>query len=262
MPRITTATALPPEPAHLPTPVRRHFGVAIIDGISELLTESFRLRYQVYCLERQFLAAADYPRGLEVDEFDSRAVHVGALDRTGHLAGTARVILPTDGSLPTLEHSDLSALPKVLWGPSERWVEVSRLSVSRNYGRQEDGQEASASQRGDVLLAVSKAVYFASKRVQATHWLVSIERSLARLLIRSGFPFRQVGPQFDYLGAVAPYSMDLAEFEAGARSGRYPQVADFVRPIEEHDEQPPATDGFAVPLELTTAIDQLISADA
>ena len=218
-------------PRQVPTASARSFGLSVIDNIGSLLTESFRLRYQVYCVERQFLQAADYPRGLEFDQFDEASVHVGAVDGDGRLAGTARVVLPVNGTLPTLTHCTSSPLPEPLWGRTQRWVEVSRLSVSRSYGRTNHhagmrGQ--GVHDRGDILLAVSKAVYLASKRLDATHWLVSIERSLARLLTRNGFPFHQLGPQFDYLGAVAPYSMDLSVFEGIARSGRYPQIADFV----------------------------------
>ena|SRR5690348_7881500 len=42
---------------------------------SELLDEVFRLRYQVYCLERSFENASDYPDGRERDDDDSRSAH-------------------------------------------------------------------------------------------------------------------------------------------------------------------------------------------
>lgn len=214
------------------------FGLSILNGIGNLMTESFRLRYRVYCIERQFLAAADYPAGLEIDQYDESSVHVGAFDARHQLAGTARVVLPSRGTLPTLSHRP-SLVAGPLWSSEARWVEVSRLSVSRRYGRTEHAQSIRPAvdyARGDVLLAVSQAVYLASKRVDATHWLVSIERPLARLLTRNGFPFRQLGPEFDYLGPVAAYSMDLAEFEHIARSGRFPQVADFVTPKQNTDD--------------------------
>jgi hypothetical protein len=81
-------------------------------------------------------------------------------------------------------------------------------------------------------LAVAKGVYQASKHVGATHWIVATERSLQRLLARNGFPFVQLGPEFDYFGPVAPYSMNLAEFERVILSGRYPALADFTLGVE------------------------------
>jgi N-acyl amino acid synthase of PEP-CTERM/exosortase system len=237
------------------------FRLRVIDSASSLLAESFRLRYQVYCVERQFLPACDYPRGLEHDEFDNTSVHVGAIDPVGQLAGTARVVLPVGSILPTLTHCTSDLIAGSLWSGRSRWVEVSRLSVSRTYGRRADSIDSGFGHRGEVLLAVSKAVYLASKRLNATHWLVSMERSLARLLIRCGFPFHQVGPQFDYLGAVAPYAMDLAEFEGAARSDRYPQVAGFVA-SPYRDTQHSDASGFAVPPALSTVIKGLLAADA
>ena len=42
----------------------------LIDNDPELMERSYRLRYQVYCVERGFLDAGDYPEQLERDEFD------------------------------------------------------------------------------------------------------------------------------------------------------------------------------------------------
>lgn len=42
-----------------------------------------RLRYEVYCLERRFLAAAEHAGERETDQFDPHAVHVVATDADG-----------------------------------------------------------------------------------------------------------------------------------------------------------------------------------
>ena len=55
-----------------------YFCARTIDGQRALLEQSYRLRYQVYCLERKFLRAEDYPNGLEIDVFDRHAAHIGA----------------------------------------------------------------------------------------------------------------------------------------------------------------------------------------
>jgi N-acyl amino acid synthase of PEP-CTERM/exosortase system len=205
----------------------------VIDGSSHLLEESYRLRYQVYCVERAFLSASDYPAPFETDRFDEHSVHVGAIDSRGRLAGTARLILPYADRLPTLDYSPFPLLARPLWGDGGRWVEASRLSVSRSYGGAvrhagRTPHRAAEVERGPVFLAVLKALYQASKGIDATHWIVSIEPSLQRLLTRAGFPFRQAGPAFDYLGVVAPYSLDLSELEHVIATGRYPALADFV----------------------------------
>ena len=81
-----------------------YFCARTIDGQRALLEQSYRLRYQVYCLERKFLRAEDYPNGLEIDEFDRHAAHIGAIDSHGELAGTARVVRSSEQGLPIFEH--------------------------------------------------------------------------------------------------------------------------------------------------------------
>jgi N-acyl amino acid synthase of PEP-CTERM/exosortase system len=209
------------------------FDAVVLDSFPRLMDDSYRLRYQVYCIEREFLAASAYPQKLEIDDFDRDSLHVGAVDREGQLAGTARLILPIGDALPTMHRCAFAPIARPLWGPSRRWVEASRLSVSRSY-RAPGSDERNSDHRGPIFLTVLRALYLASKEVDATHWLVSIERSLQRLLARHGFPFRQVGPVFDYLGPVAPYSLDLKELEQIVRSGRFPQLAAFSTAVRDY----------------------------
>lgn len=60
------------------------------------LAASFRLRHDVYC-ELDYVSAD--PSGVEVDEYDPHALHVGAVDvGTGQLVGTMRVISTGTGA--------------------------------------------------------------------------------------------------------------------------------------------------------------------
>src|SRR5580704_10802799 len=57
-----------------------------------LLREAYRLRYQVYCVERGFEAGQN---GIEYDEYDKFAQHaVVRWQQTGEVVGTVRLILP------------------------------------------------------------------------------------------------------------------------------------------------------------------------
>jgi hypothetical protein len=47
------------------------------------------------------------------------------------------------------------------------------------------------------------------------------------VLARHGFPFRQIGPKSDYFGLVAPYRMDLEEFDQVILSDRFPELEAF-----------------------------------
>ena len=221
------------------------FRAAAIDDVPELMRDHYRLRYQVYCLERKFLPAANFPQELEMDDFDRHAVHVGAMDAAGTLAGTARVVKVTAAGpgLPLFQHCKIFAEETELLDPDNTVVEISRLSMSRGYRRRQlHSLPERRDVRRDVFLALAKAVYQATKRLSATHWLVATETSLQRLLAHYGFPFRVIGPECDYGGPVSPYLMNLAEFDQVILSCRVPELDDFVVGLEpEYQPRPTRT---------------------
>src|SRR5262245_55209896 len=80
----------------------------VLDGSPALLEASYRLRFQVYCLEHRILDPSQYAERLEQDEFDAYSVHAGAVDPCGHLAGTARLVMRSALGLPLLRHCTLA----------------------------------------------------------------------------------------------------------------------------------------------------------
>jgi len=57
--------------------------------------ESFRVRFQVYCIDNGFEDPANSPDGLERDSFDSHSIHsVLTHNATGKAIGTVRLVLP------------------------------------------------------------------------------------------------------------------------------------------------------------------------
>jgi len=220
------------DPATITAP---YFRAGAIDALPELMSEHYRLRYQVYCLERKFLPAANFPEGLEIDDFDRHSVHVGAIDAWGTLAGTARVVKVTAAGpgLPIFQHCRIFAEETELLDPDNTVVEISRLSMSRGYRRRhEDGPRERRDVRREVFLTLLKAIYQATKRLSATHWLVATETSLQRLVAQYGFPFRVIGPECDYGGPVSPYLMNLLQFDQVILSRRLPDLDDFVVGLE------------------------------
>jgi N-acyl amino acid synthase of PEP-CTERM/exosortase system len=213
-----------------------------IDDSPRLMAQSYSLRYQVYCLERQFLPAADYPEGLEIDEFDRHSVHVGVVDAHGDLAATARVVDVTAAGpgLPLFRHCRIFATETELLNPDNHVVEISRLSMTRSYWRRRrDGLPERRDVRRDVFVTLLKAIYQATKRMEATHWLAATEKSLQRLVAHYGFPFRMIGPDASYGGPVNPYLMDLAEFDTVIASHRIPELDNFLVGLE-REFRPPA----------------------
>ena len=227
------------------------FQARTIDASPELLAQSYRLRYQVYCVERKFLPADAYPDGVERDEFDRHSVHVGVVDGAGELAGTARIIVRSDAGLPVFRYCTLFPDALCIDDPAVRLVEVSRLSISRGYRRRRDDGWFPGSPRADgdsrvpvaavpdgrrphadVFVTLVKAIYQAAKRLGATHWIVATERSLQRRVLQYGLPFVLAGPERDYLGPIAPYIMSLAEFDHVILNGHIPALDDFLVGLE------------------------------
>src|SRR5262245_47223004 len=87
----------------------------IVEVASRDLREaSYRLRYEVYCVENTFLVAGDYPDGLETDEYDDRSLHA-LLQHvpSGKFVGTVRLIMPTAGDRLAMPFADLCAEPSI-----------------------------------------------------------------------------------------------------------------------------------------------------
>ena len=91
-----------------------YFRALEIDDDPALLHESYRMRYQVYCLERDFLSPHYYPDGVETDVFDQHAVHLGVLNTEDVLVATARLVRRTDDGLPMYGHCSLTVHEPVL----------------------------------------------------------------------------------------------------------------------------------------------------
>jgi N-acyl amino acid synthase of PEP-CTERM/exosortase system len=222
-----------------------HFRALEIDDHPALLQASYEMRYQVYCLERNFLSPTYFPLGAETDVFDQHAVHLGVLNREDVLVATARLVRRTDDGLPMYGHCSLLVREPVLADKHAPIVEVSRLAVSKRYNRRDGDQhyaleggtrETGEKRRegGEIVMTLYRALYQASKRHGFTHWLAATERSLQRLVVRYRFPFVQVGPETDYFGMVAPYLMDLAAFDREILSGEVPALRDFLVGLEPH----------------------------
>lgn len=228
----------------------QYFHCREIDDTAALLEQSFGLRYQVYCLERGFLNPDNYPNQLETDAFDAHALHFGTTNLQGELVGTARLVQDGAAGFPLFQHCTIFPGETELYRPEYTVVEVSRLSVSRKYRRRkEDGAYGDqgapppahiATERrgehaeygGELIVSLYKALYQASKRHGITHWLAATEKSLHRLLAKYAFPLRLIGPEIDYFGPVAPYLMDVSEFDQVILSRTRPLLDDFLVGLE------------------------------
>ena len=189
------------------------------------MDESHRLRYQVYCVERGFLNAADYPDRRECDEFDRYSLHLGVTAPDAALLATARLVKVNMVGLPLFRHCRLYPRELDFFQDQTRVAEISRLCVSRTLRRRRIGSVS-------VAINLYRAIYQASKRNGFTHLLVATEPSLQRLLSSLKMPFREIGPQTDYYGPVAPYVVDLSKLDQTILSQSLPALHSFLDGLE------------------------------
>jgi N-acyl-L-homoserine lactone synthetase len=176
---------------------------------ADLLRMAYSLRYQVYCLERNFEAAEHHPARLESDRYDPQSVHGVLYYRPWDKAiGTTRLILPKEGGndLPVrgfLGQSDLNVPGCFAW---ESTAEVSRFAVSRLF--RPDKSEPSEL----PCLGLVQLVLRLSRAHGITHWVALMSPALLRMLAMMGMEFRPVGPLVSCHGLRQPCGCEIAQF--------------------------------------------------
>jgi N-acyl amino acid synthase of PEP-CTERM/exosortase system len=168
-----------------------------------------RLRYQVYCLERQFLDLGAHPEGRERDEYDRHSVHFAATDETGEVVATVRLVLHSPLGFP-LERRAAELAPAFHTLPPARTAEISRLILASEHRGTTVGDPR-------LLFSLLKELYEEGRRRGLHGLLASMEGRLARLLRRLGLPFAPIGPEMEYFGPVCPYWAALDTMDAGYR---------------------------------------------
>jgi N-acyl amino acid synthase of PEP-CTERM/exosortase system len=155
--------------------------------------KALTLRFQVYCIECNFLSPEDYPDGMESDEHDDDATHFYAFDEDDDLVGYVRLVkADARGRFPLHDHCDLfsdASLP----APGTA-VEISRLMVRSDFRRRKvdrlsgvTAQQNTAALAGErrhespqVLLALYRQMYAYSRDKGILQWYAAMERPLAR----------------------------------------------------------------------------------
>lgn len=169
------------------------FLVVVADS-PDLRQAAYQLRYQVYCVEREFEQGSNNE---EVDDFDDRARHVLLIHRqSGDVVGTVRVI-PSQGSWTSLpmQHACKPSLLKNL--PIFTTGEISRFAISKQR-RMSLGATAMA------RLGLMRGIVAVSDELGLTHWCAIMEPFLLRLLQMNAIYFSPLGPLVDYHGLRQP----------------------------------------------------------
>jgi N-acyl amino acid synthase of PEP-CTERM/exosortase system len=200
-----------------------------------LISTAHMLRFQVYCLERQFEKTEDHAAGMEVDAFDSHSTHGLLFYRlTGEALGTVRIISPKNGStshnLPVVNILRDRNVDLADYAPIERTVEVSRFAISKQLRRRltdhcnSGGNAAPTShferiRHGNLpCLSLLQFILRQSLALGATHWAAVMEIRLLRMLASMGVRFQPIGPMIMHHGLRQPsYGSILEMLENGKR---------------------------------------------
>ncbi|MBI5097719.1 MAG: GNAT family N-acetyltransferase [Nitrospirae bacterium] len=108
------------------------FTVNRVSGEKEL-TEIYRLRYKIYCLEWGFEKPENHSNGILTDIYDNYSQHFAARDYSGKIVGAIRLILHSEQGFPIEKYCHLDISKDEI--PRDRIAEISRLAIHRDFRR-------------------------------------------------------------------------------------------------------------------------------
>ncbi len=184
-----------------------------------LIEKIYRLRYEVYVEELKFISPHKCKKAKEIDKFDLTAMHIGAIDETGEICGSVRLVPDSEFGFPLEEHCYYPLIENYIGLNRKRIVEISRLVISKKY-RLNNTNNFSHRRLTPLLFEMYSVAYRESLRLGIAHWIAAMEESLFKLVGSQGFMFRQIGEPIEYFGKVVPYLGDLET------------IADIVNPTQ------------------------------
>jgi len=188
----------------------RHFRTMSADT-PDLIRQAQEIRYQVYCVERQFENPTDHPDRREKDKLDVHSVHSLLIHRaTGYGLGTVRLVL-FRRDMPSESFAIQRLTPPSVWAaslPLQTTAEVSRFSISK-HSRETlyslDGDLASERQIGPLMsLGLIQTLVRMSGKHGITHWCALMEPKLLRMLAAMAIHFKPLGEPVEYHGLRQP----------------------------------------------------------
>lgn len=167
------------------------------------IEQAFRLRFDVYCLEKGWLEPNRYPNALEQDEYDERqSVHfVAVAPKTNDVVACFRLITYGQLGFPCEEHFNLTKRAK---NPAQT-VEMSRLIIAEEH-------------RGfrvtrKIILGLSREIYMYNLNYKIRWCYAAVEPGLLTMIQRMGIPFEKAGQESDYMGETLPMILDMRDVE-------------------------------------------------
>lgn len=197
----------------------------------ELKQEVYKLRYQVYCLEKYFENPEEHPDGLETDEYDQYSCHYLIRHReTGLYMATTRLILPNSGIFPMEANSEIDNTAFLRHVNRNHLAELSRFCVSKQFRRRanerdlivtNDTDESRNSPREKASSAsITLSLFACAIQMSAEHniryWCALIEPTLKRVVESYGIYVTQIGPLVEHHGKRMPCAIKVNDLLLGA----------------------------------------------
>ena len=166
----------------------------------ETLETHFRIRFEVYCLERGFEPHERFQKGMERDEYDDGAAHFIARSiRTGEWLGACRVVIGKIEDLPISRHTRIDDMPE-----NAAWLgEISRLCVVKSRAR------AAGHNESRIMLSLLSAARAWSLHKGLSGLVLLTTEGLSRLLARFKISLKRIGPSCSLNGRRSPFLFNL-----------------------------------------------------
>jgi N-acyl amino acid synthase of PEP-CTERM/exosortase system len=222
----------------------RYFQVLLADS-DELRDWSYRLRYQVYCIENEYEPISENPNGRETDVYDPQSEHALLVHRnSGTVVGTTRLIMPKangkDLPQPIYQMCSSDILARHSDEiPVQKTAELSRFAVAKEFRRRAEDQGTLAGGLSEVSnenprrviphisLGLMQAVLAMARNREITHIYAVMEPALLRMLRGLGIYFEKLGPVVEYHGRRQPCFCELEQLLATTHKER-PDVWDVL----------------------------------
>jgi len=199
------------------------FRVKIAENAEEV-ERCQRLRYEVYCAERDWCEEIQSIDGREYDRFDSRAAHTLLIDRASDtLIGTCRLVLPAaGGDSPDLPIEELTGWPPYFTEeplPMAQVGEISRFAVTKAALQQEQarqresrisGSRANVIWRGEerslpnISIGLMRGIVLMARAHGIEHLCATMDPALIKLFSRIDITFTGCGERHRYHGVRRP----------------------------------------------------------
>jgi N-acyl amino acid synthase of PEP-CTERM/exosortase system len=187
----------------------------------ELKQEVYKLRYQVYCVEKGFLETR--ANALEYDEYDAHSCHYLIRHReTNCYMATTRLILPDSKHpkklFPMELYSQIDNVHLLKTMPRANVAELSRFCVSKQFRNRANEQHLLVTNEVDKVRCsprekgssahLTLALFACAVRMSSEHnihcWYAIMEPALKRIFSTMGIHFVEIGPLVDYHGMRLP----------------------------------------------------------